>query len=255
MLLAAGLARDRGVVGTLQVVGAGALVMFVGLATLAPVLARPFTRLLAPLLDRTLGVTGTLARGNAGRNPRRTAATASATVVGLGLVSLVAIFAASAKASVRDAIGSGLRADLVVRAEQLADFSAGVGQRIRSLPEVEAVAGLRLGDAEVDGRTVAVFGTDPATVEEVVDLGIVEGDVAGLAGGGSSSRSPRRGGSGSVPATRSRSGSCGAGGSRSPSPGCTPTPSSPVASRSGSCSRPPTSTPWSAARARSSSSS
>ena len=52
-------------------------------------------------LPSVLGVTGTLAPGNAARNPRRTSSTAAALVIGLGLVSLVAIFTESAKASLR----------------------------------------------------------------------------------------------------------------------------------------------------------
>ena len=77
------------------------------------------------------GVTGTLARGNAMRNPRRTSATAAALIVGLALVALVAIFADSLKTSVRGALND-VRADYILTAPQFAGLLAqgrGAGAR------------------------------------------------------------------------------------------------------------------------------
>ena len=79
------------------------------------------------------------------RNPRRTAATASALVVGLSLVCLVAIFSTSTKESLRDAVDGGVTADYVLNADQLVPFSPEVAEAIRDLPAVEAVSGIRSG--------------------------------------------------------------------------------------------------------------
>ena len=97
-----GLARARDVSGVfeqVQVVALGAFAVLVGVVLLLPAVVRPAVRAIgAPL--RRLGPPGTLARANAMRNPRRTAITASALVIGLALVGLTATFGASARASV-----------------------------------------------------------------------------------------------------------------------------------------------------------
>lgn len=150
---------------------AGVFVVFVGVVLLGPVLARPLASVAGYPVRVAFGVTGTLARANAQRNPRRTSATASALVVGLGLVSLVAIFAASAQASIRGGVRSGVRADAVLTANQLAGFSPSAAATAQSVPGVEAVSAVRFGDARVEGRSVLVAGVDWAELDRVLDLG------------------------------------------------------------------------------------
>jgi putative ABC transport system permease protein len=147
----------------MQVVGIGALVVFVGVAVLSPVLTRPLSRVLGWPLLRLVGVTGTLSRGNAMRNPRRTAATASALTIGLSLVCLVAIFAASAKASLHDALDTGVRADYILSAKQFAGFSPIAAQRV-NLGLVSGTTNLGANDIllsqdEAKGYHVATGGT------------------------------------------------------------------------------------------------
>ncbi|HEX9235284.1 MAG TPA: FtsX-like permease family protein, partial [Actinomycetota bacterium] len=77
-------------------VGLGAAVIFLGVAVLSPLVARPFARAVGSPLR---GVPRKLGRENAMRNPKRTASTAAALMIGLGLVSFVSIFAASLKTS------------------------------------------------------------------------------------------------------------------------------------------------------------
>jgi putative ABC transport system permease protein len=127
-----------------------------------------------------IGVTGTLARGNAMRNPRRTAATASALVVGLALVGLVAIFGESAKASVAAAVDRGIRADYVLKAQQFAGFSPQVADRLRDLPELDAVASFRFGNVRVDLGEETVAGVDPDQLGAVVDLRMQDGRIADM---------------------------------------------------------------------------
>ena len=80
-LIAMGLAG-----GGAAAVGLGALVVFLGVAVLGPVLARRFSRTIGAPLPVVRGMTGTLARENASRNPKRTSATASALMIGVALV-------------------------------------------------------------------------------------------------------------------------------------------------------------------------
>jgi putative ABC transport system permease protein len=84
----------------LQLVGGGALAVFLGVAMLAPLVVRPLAALLGTPIARARGVAGKLARDNAERNPGRTAATAAALMIGLALVCFAAVFAASLKKSV-----------------------------------------------------------------------------------------------------------------------------------------------------------
>ncbi|MFI5047584.1 MAG: FtsX-like permease family protein, partial [Acidimicrobiia bacterium] len=119
-----GLLRAETVTGVfeqVQVVAIGAFVLLVGVVVLLATVARPFAGAVGRPL-RALGPSGVLARANAMRNPRRTAVTASALVIGLALVGVTATFAASAKASVRHDTASGLRADFVVKTEGFAGF-------------------------------------------------------------------------------------------------------------------------------------
>ncbi len=168
----------------IQIVGIGAFVVLVGAVILTATFARLLARAVGWPLSAGMGVTGTLARGNAMRNPRRTAATASALVIGLSLVSLVAIFTASAKASVRNAIDSGLSADVVLSRKLFTTFSPLVAEQVSKLPQVDAVAPFRFVRARVSNDAVIVAGTDPLTLARVVNLDLVSGHVEGLTLGG-----------------------------------------------------------------------
>ena len=157
-------------------VAVGALLLFFGVIVLLATFARPLTSVLGRPL-RALGISGTLARANAMRNPRRTSATASALVVGLALVGLVAIFGESAKASVSRAVDQGIRADFVLKAQQFAGFSPQVAERLRKLPELDAVASFRFGDVRVGGQEETVAGVDPTQLRRVVDLRVGPGGI------------------------------------------------------------------------------
>ena len=73
------------------------------------------SKIISAPLPRIKGMTGTLARENAARNPKRTATTATALVIGVALVGFITIFAASAKASIAHAIDSQFNTDFVVQ--------------------------------------------------------------------------------------------------------------------------------------------
>jgi putative ABC transport system permease protein len=118
------------------------------------------------------------------RNPRRTAVTASALVIGLALVGLTATFGASARASVARDTAAGLRADYVVKADAFTGFATDVAERLRDSPAVATVAPIRFSDGAVDGDVKTVGGMDPATLDRVVDLDFASGSSQGLDQGG-----------------------------------------------------------------------
>jgi putative ABC transport system permease protein len=183
VVLAYGLDRAERVTGVfdqVQVVALGAFGVLVGIVMLLATVARPLAAAVGwPL--RVLGTSGRLARANAMRNPRRTAVTASALVIGLALVGLTATFGASAKASVQHDTATGLLADYVVKADGFAGFSGDVANRLRDLPELDAVVPLRLADGAIDGDVQTVGGVDPADLHKVVALDFLSGSTAGLA--------------------------------------------------------------------------
>ncbi len=181
-ILVIGLDRARSsseVLGEMKWVALGVLVVFFGVITLIATFARPLAGLLGRPL-RVIGVSGTLARANAMRNPRRTAATASALVIGLTLVSLVAIFGSSSKASVRQAVSQSIRADLVITTDDFSEFSEEIPERLRGLPEVEAVVAFKFDRVRVgmNGPEATLAGVDPEGLASVVALDLAAGSSA-----------------------------------------------------------------------------
>lgn len=97
-------------------IGIGAAMLFTSVAVIGPVFAGPLTTLVGTPLTFRRGVAGRLARTNAARNPKRTAVTAAALSIGVGLVVIVAVFAASIRSGTQSTLGTSLGAgvDLVV---------------------------------------------------------------------------------------------------------------------------------------------
>jgi putative ABC transport system permease protein len=150
-LLAYGLAPDTS--DPAVVVGVAAGVAFAAVILLSPLLARPVARMVGWLPARIGGVSGRLARENAARNPRRTASTAAALMIGLTLVTFVAVFGASAKQGFAEILDDGVRAELVVSGAGFSSVSPDAADALRdALPEATVVE-IRLGEAEIAGAT------------------------------------------------------------------------------------------------------
>ena len=106
-----GLFGDPG--NALAIVGLGVLLVFFGVSALGRTVALPLSRVIGLPLPRLRGIAGQLARENAMRNPKRTAATASALMIGVGLVSFITIFAASTKASFSNTVDEAFTGDFI----------------------------------------------------------------------------------------------------------------------------------------------
>ncbi len=165
-----------------QLIGFGAAVTFIGIAMLSPLVARPVAHVLgAPL--RRIGLPGRLGQENAMRNPRRTASTASALMIGLALVSMVTILTASLKASFDRALVETLRADLTITTSSFTPFSPDVADRIRRVPEVAAVSAVRQNVFRYRGTEGFLTAVDPETIEEVATIDPIVGTTASLTQG------------------------------------------------------------------------
>jgi len=181
LLGAAGLGWAIADEGQLGVAGVAMLLTLAGVLVLAPVLAVAVTRLVGAPLAR-LGTTATLARRNALRNPRRTASTATALMIGLALVSTVTVVASSMKASVADVIADSSRADFILKAASAAapGLPPALAEQLRGVEGVGTVAEMRLAPAQVDGGTTMVAAVDPATIEAAANLEVSSGALATL---------------------------------------------------------------------------
>jgi putative ABC transport system permease protein len=164
----------------IQLVGLGVALTFVGVAMLTPLIARPVAAALGLPVRRT-GVPGKLGSENSMRNPRRTAATASALMIGLGLVVFVAVFGASAKASTTAVLDRTLRADFVLTSPTFGGFSTSAAAEMRAVEGVETVSQIRQGEVRIDDGTSFVSGIDPASFASVSEAGVIGGSLADLA--------------------------------------------------------------------------
>lgn len=181
-LTANGLLRD--VDEPLRVVGVGALALVLGVAVLGPLFAGPLSRAIGSPLPRLRGMSGSLARLNAARNPSRTSTTASALMIGVALVTFITIVAASFKASFEATLSSAVKGDFVVDSGQFGGGGGGLppelARQLGELPEVELATGLRVVPLEVDGRGTAAIALDPEAAERLFDLDLVAGSYDGL---------------------------------------------------------------------------
>ena len=121
-------------------------VVFLGVAVLGPMIAAPISGALGIPIQKIKGVTGVIARENAIRNPKRTSATAAALMIGVALVGLITVFAASAKTSVDAAIDRSMKADYVITSPGFGQGSIPLDaqQQLAEQPEVESASGIRV---------------------------------------------------------------------------------------------------------------
>jgi putative ABC transport system permease protein len=158
----------------LLALGIGALLVFIGVAMLSALVARP----LAAIIGRpfaSLGEPAHLGRQNAMRNPRRTASTAAALMIGVGLVGFVTITASSLKASTTKLIQEGMQADYILQPTGMAMMGSGgvspaVADNLRGQPAIGIVSEVRDGLFGLDGAAKGLIAVDPTTLPEVATL-------------------------------------------------------------------------------------
>ncbi|MDF3303995.1 ABC transporter permease [Rhodococcus sp. T2V] len=160
--------------GAAAVVGAGALGLILAVLFAAPALSRPIVGALGAVLAKPFGPVGRLARTNAVRNPRRTAATAFALTLGLMLVSVIGVFGASAKASVNQLVDSGVSADYVLTGPNQIGVPSGAARAVRNLDDVQSAAALHPVSVTVDDEREQGASLD-GPLDGVLDYTLVEG--------------------------------------------------------------------------------
>jgi putative ABC transport system permease protein len=170
-----GIGSTQDVDNAASLVGLGAVALMIAAIMLSPVLAGPFVRVVGAVLPKIAGPAGKLARDNALRNPRRTAATASALMVGATLVSAFSIIGASANESIGTTVDETLRADYIVSTSVGQPFSPAIAAEMRKVDGIDTVGVSRLGSAQLDGDVRTFMAADDATMEKGLVLDIVDG--------------------------------------------------------------------------------
>jgi putative ABC transport system permease protein len=167
----------------LSLIGLGMLLVLIGVALLSPLVARPVIRVFEVVYRRLFGTVGVLATQNALRNPRRTAATASALMVGMALVAMMSILGQSASASTDAALDEALTSQFVISNVIGQPFSTDVAEQARRVEGVSTVAQLRQGPARVEGDRIFVGAVDPRDFGLALVLPMQAGTMADLGPG------------------------------------------------------------------------
>ena len=146
--------------------GLGVLGLFLGIALLAPRLVKPLARVVGWPARRAGGVAGELAGANAVRNPGRTASTAAALMIGLTLVTVVAVLGAGFSATTRQAVSDQVQADHVIDGDAGLGFRASEGDTLAGVPGVTNASHVRSDTALVQGEEGPISGIDPGTIAD-----------------------------------------------------------------------------------------
>ncbi len=164
-----------------QLVGLGAALIVIGSLVAAPATTRPVIRIVAsPFV--AAGTIGRLARENSLRNPRRTATTASALMIGLALMAGVSVLASSTKASVADIVESQLTADYVLDGGN-APFPVTVADNVAKLPDVASVATLGGVQVVVDEKNLFAMAAESQGIADNVKIDVSSGALTALDSG------------------------------------------------------------------------
>jgi len=176
-----GLAKPK-----IQLVGIGAAGIFVGVAMLAPALARPLASLIGRPIAAMLGTAGSLGRENSMRSPRRTAQTASALMVGIALVSAMAVFGASLSRSATEDIDQAVRGDLILTSTSMGNsqFSGAVPGLVQEIPGVTATTTVYGGQFVYRGAVDSLQAVTLPGLSRTVEFRMTDGSTAALATGG-----------------------------------------------------------------------
>jgi putative ABC transport system permease protein len=177
--LVSGVAGDGGI----RAVGLGVLLIFVAAVLFGPVFARPTVEVIGAPLPAVKGIVGQLARQNAARNPKRTAATASALLIGVAIIAFFLAFNSSLRASIDDVVEEQFVGDFVVNTSTFGfgGLPPELSERLNQLPEVDVAAGIRLVQARIADSNTFATGVDPVPAFELFDLAPIQGTSADLA--------------------------------------------------------------------------
>lgn len=165
-----------------NLLGLGIVMVFIGTIVLGPILARPVALFLGRPAARFRGVTGSMARQNSARNPKRTARTASPVLIGVALVTAVTALAASIKGQIDTVVTKQFKGDYAITTSNrgFGGLSPQMAVDVAALPEVQQATGIGFVNAKVDGKGQFVTTITPSTIEGVWDISPIDVTYAAL---------------------------------------------------------------------------
>ena len=162
----------------LSALGVGVLVLFVGVALIAPKVVRPLARVLGWPGSRVGGAAGKLARENTQRDPQRTATTAAALMIGLALVTFVAVLGAGLRSSFESAVNELFKADYALTSQNnFSPLATPAADALRGVPGVTVVSGVRAGEGRAFDKRIQVTAVEPS-MSTVFNIKWVQGSDA-----------------------------------------------------------------------------
>jgi putative ABC transport system permease protein len=165
--------------GKFAIVAVGMIFVFASVVISGPLYAQAGGRVIGKPIAKVRGITAELARENVGRNPRRTANTAAALMIGVALVAFISITVASTKASFADQIDSQIKADYIVNSGGQfggTGLSPALGDRIAALPEIQTSTPIRVGQFQIGTSVQPVGAINPAGAS-LFNLNLVAGNL------------------------------------------------------------------------------
>ncbi|WP_156726956.1 ABC transporter permease [Streptomyces apocyni] len=164
-----------------ELMGLGAVLLLIGVFVLTPLLSRPLIAAVAPVM-RLFGVSGKLARQNSVRNPRRTAATASALMIGLTLITGMTVIAGSVQKSIDKMATEALSADYFVSMANYTPLSTDVEKQLAQADGVTATTPLRTSPAHIKGENETLTGVNAQTIGKLTKLDFAQGSFDAMGG-------------------------------------------------------------------------
>ena len=165
-----------------SLLGVGVLLVFAGTIILGPAIARPVALVLGRPAAKLRGVTGTMARQNAARNPKRTSRTASPVLIGVALVAAVSALAASINGQISDIFTKQFTGDYAVssQAQGFGGLSPSLATDLGKIDGVQNATGIGTLLVKIDdkGRTLTVV--TPETIEGNYDIGLIDANYSDL---------------------------------------------------------------------------
>ena len=162
----------------------GSTVTLIGVIILAPLLSRPLVSLAGLVTTRLFGIGGKLAKENALRNPRRTAATGSALMIGLTLITGMTVVGHSAQIGMDKMAATEMTADYQVETTTYTGLDPELSKKVARLPGVEAMAPLRSTVYKVGEGIGSVTGTDLSQIGKLTRLTFTQGSLDAVRAGG-----------------------------------------------------------------------
>ena len=158
-----------GAQSVLVLLGAGTLLLFIGVALVSSYVVRPLVSVVGGPARALGGAAGRLAVANSVRNTSRTAATAAALMIGLALIAFVATLGAGLRSSTKDALSKQVKADYVLTPSSTgsASFPTQTATALARVHGVKVVSAVRTDRANVAGARTTVGGVDLATIGAV----------------------------------------------------------------------------------------